>query len=348
MGAPRDKTPRRRRNWAPSALACLAIGLLLLSLGACTEIELALGLRTRLDQVPVTSISASLSPGPALAPGGKARLVITASSSDGKKLVTVGPGHGEVLFDSFKLSATVAQVDPAGHVTLPADPRASQGQTGRIHIVTNGHPDVVTDLDVPVRYDVAYTASFSGAAGARGFDGSSGFDGMDGSSGSMDPNNPSPGGNGTNGGDGHDGDNGGPGSPGEAVQVSLRLLPGPTTLLQAKVAGQSHEALYLVDPQGGSLAVEANGGPGGSGGSGGRGGRGGSGGIGSPSGSSGLDGRNGFDGSPGAPGAPGSITVTVDPAAALFLDRLHLSNHSGNGAPGAPPVIQVQSVAPLW
>ena len=102
------------------------------------------------------------------------------------------------------------------------------------------------------------------------------------------------------------------------------------------------QTLYLVDPRGGSLTIEADGGSGGSGGKGGRGGRGGSGGIGTPNGhgSNGSDGRNGFDGSPGR---GGSITVTYDPQAKPFLGTIHLSNRNG-----PPPLFREVPVAAPW
>jgi len=91
------------------------------------------------------------------------------------------------------------------------------------------------------------------------------------------------------------------------------------------------QTLYLVDPRGGSLTIEADGGSGGSGG------------IGRPNGhdgSNGSDGRNGFDGSPGR---GGSITVTYDPQAKPFLGTIHLSNRNG-----PPPLFREVPVAAPW
>src|SRR6202035_4651003 len=107
------------------------------------SIEAALGFRMRLDKVPVTALSASLSPGPGLSPGKSGRLVITATTTDGKQFVTVGPGHGKVLFDSFTFNATVATVNKKGKVSLPADPRLSEGVVPHIRILVIGQPDVV-------------------------------------------------------------------------------------------------------------------------------------------------------------------------------------------------------------
>ena len=300
----------------------------------------------------MSSLSASLSQGPALAPGQSAQLVVVAAATDGKQLVTVGAGHGDVVFDSFDFSASLVTVDRDGVVTVPADPRITEGYTPRIRVLTKGHPDVWADVDVPLRYDVAYRADFSGKAGANGFDGADGLSGMSGSSGSIDLNNPSPGGNGSDGSNGGDGGNGSPGEPGEAVHAWLTVAPAATTggppRLQARVASSTHEQFYLIDPAGGSLEVDANGGPGGPGGRGGRGGSGGAGGQGWPSGMSGNNGSNGLDGFAGAPGAAGTIVVSVDPKADGYLDHLRLSNKDGAGRQGSAAVVRVEPVPALW
>jgi hypothetical protein len=45
----------------------------LAAIGGCASIEVGLGLRMRLDKVPVTAISATLSPDPGLSPGKSGR-----------------------------------------------------------------------------------------------------------------------------------------------------------------------------------------------------------------------------------------------------------------------------------
>jgi hypothetical protein len=176
--------------------------------------------------------------------------------------------------------------------------------------------------------------------------GSNGRDGTDGTSGrmgSLAPNNPSPGGNGSDGGDGGNGQDRSSGGDAPPVHVQVALQPGIHPLLQVSVSASSETRLFLVDPQGGSLTVHADGGAGASGGRAGRGGRGGSGGIGTPNGSSGrdgLDGRNGFDGSQGRGGL---ITVTYDPQAQPYVSVIHLSSQNG-----PRPVFRKEAVAALW
>ena len=324
----------------------LSCALLLTS--GCTSIELALGLRMRLDKVPVTGLTASLVPNPALAPGQSGKLVIVATTADGQRFISAGMGHGKVLFDSYNLTTSVVQVNTKGKVSLSSDPRISDEATPKIVITVNGHPDVTAELVIPVRYDVPFVAHFSGRPGSSGFDGSDGMSGSSGSSGSMDPNNPSSGGDGGNGTDGGNGADGGPGEPGKSVQVSITLRAGPTALLQIRAASGDRELLFLVDPNGGKLSLDANGGPGGSGGRGGRGGSGGSGGIGTPSGMPGLSGQDGRSGWSGPGGAAGKIVVSVDPSAEPYLDRVVFSNKSGDGVPGAAPVTRIVPVGALW
>lgn len=324
------------------------IALMALTLTGCSSIGVAIGTRMRLDRVPVTSLSASLTSPGGLQPGQAAQLVIVATTADGKRFTTVGAGQGKVLFDSFTFQSSVAQVNPEGEVSLPADARLSDGRLPHLRIQVIGHPEVTADLDIPVRYDGPFLARFWGERGTAGADGRDGHDGMDGSPGSADPARPSPGGSGSPGGNGQHGQDGGAGEPGSAVQVWLTHRPGPRPLLQALVTSGAQQGFYLLDPQGGTLTVETHGGAGGPGGTGGRGGRGGQGGEGSPRGSQGPDGMPGLGGRPGRDGEAGTIVVTVDPSARAYVDRLRLSTHSGSGRPGSAPEIRIAAVPALW
>ncbi len=336
--------------------------LVLGSLAGCSGLAERLGLRVSLEKLPVTAVSVSLIDRhdgqhvSALAPGQSASLVITAATQDGKEFSTVGAGEGRVAFDNYRIEATVVTVSKRGTVSLSSDPRVSDGKTAQIHLVPVAHPDLAADLYVPARYDIPFVANFSGGDGANGMDGMNGFDGtagMDGSPGVVDPatgveGNPGPGGAGTPGQNGYDGSDGQDGSPGGQVSIWIRVASVDKPLLQIKVSSGTRQLLYLVDPNGGSLKVLANGGAGGRGGKGGRGGHGGRGGSGFPPGTDGPDGFPGQDGRSGNDGAAGTLTITVDPAAQPFLKCLSWSNRSGGGRPGAAPEISVEPVAPLW
>jgi len=315
----------------------------LIFLTSCAPLQVHLGMKVYLDRTPVNSIQVSLPKGPGIAPGQKSPLVVTFSEPGGKILTTEGAGQGKVMWSDLQVTSTVVTVNKKGVISLPRDPRASDGKVPHVTVTVPSHPDLRADIDIAVRYDEKYVANFSGSRGSDGMNGTDGIDGTSGMSGSMDPNNPSPGGSGGDGTDGSNGQDGSHGGDAPAVQVRMTLRSGTHPLLQVSVSAQGHQKFYLIDPQGGLLTVKADGGDGGSGGRGGRGGRGGSGGIGSPNGSDGRpgsDGRNGWDGSHGSGGL---ITVTYDPQAKPYLNALHLSSQYGPA-----PVFREQTVAALW
>ncbi len=326
------------------------------ALAGCTAIKVKLGMRVHLDKLPVTTIEASLPMGPAIVPGQTSPLVVTFTDASGKVWVTEGKGKGKVLWSDLTVTPSVVTVNKKGVLRLAHDPRKSDGKAGHVEVTVPSHLDLKATLDIPVRYNYPFVASFNGANGTSGSDGMNGSDGISGSSGSVgscDPDNSSAGGNGGDGSDGTnggDGDNGGDGGDGPSVTAMITLRPGAQPLLQAVVSATGRkDRHFLVDPQGGSLTIAANGGAGGSGGSGGRGGRGGaggSGGFGCPNGSdgrSGSDGHDGMSGSNGSPGRAGTITITYDPAVKPYLASIKTSN---KGAP--TPAYQETPVAPLW
>jgi hypothetical protein len=317
----------------------------LLALTGCSTVEVWFGYRIRLDKTPMTSMQVSIPKGPGLVPGGHAGMVVTMVGKDGNPYATEGKGKGKVLWEDLSVTSTVVSVDNKGRVSLPPDPRQSDGKVGHVVITAPSQPELRAELDIPPHYDFAFTCTFQGRAGFSGMDGSAGMDGMSGSMGSTDPANPSSGGNGTSGSNGSDGADGGTGGDGPAVVVRVALRPGPRPLLMASCTGGGREDFFLVDPQGGQLAVRSDGGPGGSGGRGGRGGRGGMGGSGTPSGSSGSDGMSGRDGNSGWPGKAGHVTVIYDPAVKPFLAAI-LANGAGFGQSGVD--FQEAPVPPLW
>jgi len=312
-----------------------------------------------LKKIPVVSIEAVQANGPGMAPGEKSPLVVTVTQANGKKLTTEGKGKGPVRWRDLAVTSTIASANAKGVLALSKDPRDSQGTLPHVTIAVPSHPDVkAAELDVPVRYDRNFNASFAGPSGSNGLDGQDGTTGSSGSMGSTDPDHPSAGGDGSNGGNGSDGDNGRDGGDGPTVHILVAIYDPPpqisnspgqagTTktghMLQVKVTSGKTERLFLVDPNGGSLTVTSVGGSGGSGGRGGRGGRGGSGGSGIPSGRDGMNGSDGQSGLNGRDGNGGPIFVTYDPRVKPYLGAIQLRN------PGGPaPVIKEGPVGPLW
>jgi hypothetical protein len=248
------------------------------------------------------------------------------------------------MWQDLTVTSTIVAVNGSGEVSLPVDPRLSDGKTGHVVVTLAFNPDLRAETDIPTRYDLKYSADFSGNNGFNGTSGQSGSDGSRGSDGSFDPDHPAAGGNGGDGGNGTDGQDGSIGGDAPDVTIRLAAHPGGGTLIEAAVQAKGgKETFYLIDPNGGSLSVSADGGRGGSGGKGGSAGRGGSGGSGSPSGMSGHDGMSGRDGSDGRAGRAGEITVIYDPAVASYLNVIHLSNSGG-----PKPVFTSQLLNPLW
>jgi hypothetical protein len=340
----KQQTRVRLSHWTGRKYAgFLGLAACLLALSGCAAVKVKLGMRVYLAKTPVASIAVSVPKSPGIAPGEKSPLLVTVTEPNGKVLQTEGAGHGKVLWQDLTVTATVVTVNPKGIVSLRHDPRVTEGKLPHVTVTVPSHPGLRADLDIPIRYDYPFVSNFSGTPGSGGVSGMDGTDGTSGSMGSTDPNNPSAGGDGSNGSDGSNGQDGGPGGDAPAVQVRVALRSGIHPFLQVAVSAPGHTRLYLVDPQGGSLTVKADGGPGGPGGRGGRGGRGGSGGIGTPNGSdgrAGSDGRSGFD---GAEGKGGLITVIYDPQAQPYLGLIHLSAQNG-----PPPVFKEEAVAPLW
>ena len=159
----------RVRAWTCSGIAAS----LVLSLG-CTPIQVWMGGRVRLDKMPIATVAASLSPGPGMTPGEQAPLVVAVTQSDGTVLHTQGAGKGKVRWEDLRVTATVATVNAKGIVSLPADPRLSDGRLPHLSIRIPSHPDVYAELDIPLCYDRAFSSDMSGRPGASGVDGSSG------------------------------------------------------------------------------------------------------------------------------------------------------------------------------
>jgi hypothetical protein len=143
------------------------IALAVVALSGCGSVGVLLGLRTRLDKIPITSLSASLSPDPGIAPGKSERLIIIATAADGTQYVTTGAGHGKVLFDSFTFDALIAKVSKSGMVKLPTDPRLSDTQIPHVKITAIGHPDIVAELEFPCATTLLSPAIFQAATAKR-------------------------------------------------------------------------------------------------------------------------------------------------------------------------------------
>jgi len=195
-----------------------AATLFAVALCGCSRLEVKLGWRVDIAKLPVASMDARLQGDPGVAPGERSPLIVTLLQPDGTVLTTTGAGKGKVRWSDLVVTATTVSVNKKGVVSLAHDPRLSDGKMGHVTITVPSHPGLHVDLDIPVRYDYAFAANFSGSNGTNGLNGTDGTSGSNGSMGSMDPNNPSAGGDGGNGTDGGDGGNGSDGGDGPNVR----------------------------------------------------------------------------------------------------------------------------------
>lgn len=344
------------RLWTSAGGGAVSLIAAVVLIGCTTGVKVRLGTRVHLDKLPVTTMEASLPNGPAMAPGETTPLVVKFTDTSGRTWVTEGQGKGKIPWSDLKVTSSLVTASRKGVLRLAHDPRKSDGNIGQVEISVPSHPNLHASLKIPVRYDYPFEAHLDGDDGRSGTDGINGTNGTSGSSGSVgscDENNKSAGGNGEKGGDGSDGtngDDGGNGSDASPVKVMITLRAGAHPLLQAVVSAPNQkDRHFLVDPQGGSLLITANGGTGGRGGRGGKGGSGGSGGLGGfgcPSGSNGQNGsngRDGMDGRNGSSGTGGSITIIYDPAVKPFLQTIKTVNDGGPA-----PIYQETPVGPLW
>ena len=125
----------------------LAIALSLVtipSITGCSAMKVKLGMRVALAKTPVLSMAASLPNNPGIAPGEKSPLVVEVTDATGKVLVTEGKGKGKVQWKDLVVTPTVVSVNKKGVLSLPRDPRVSDGKTGHITITVPTHPGIQT------------------------------------------------------------------------------------------------------------------------------------------------------------------------------------------------------------
>jgi hypothetical protein len=242
-------------------------------LAGCTQMKIDMGMRMLIAKLPVNSIEVHLAKSQGVAPGQNAPLVVTFAGSNGQSWATEGAGRGAIMWEDLTITPTIVAYNNDGTLSLPVDPRLSDGKTGHVVVTLAFNPNLRAETDVPVRYDVKYYAEFNGGDRLSAY------------------------------------------AP--SVTVRLVMRPGEGKLIEAAVqptAGK--ERFYLIDPNGGSLSVSADGG---------------------------CIGR----GCPGCYdcrlGRGGAITVIYDPAVAPYLNVLQLSSLGG-----PEPVFTSQHLDPLW
>ncbi len=163
---------------ASEIAACLGLVSLVMLCG-CSSVKVRLGWRISLDKTPIASMEVSQFRHPGIGPGEKSSLVVTLAQPNGTVLVTEGKGKGKVLWKDLTITASVVSADKKGVLSLPRDPRVSDGKMGHVTITVPSHPGISADLDIPLRYDYKFVSSFSGNDGINGVDGTDGIDGFE-------------------------------------------------------------------------------------------------------------------------------------------------------------------------
>jgi hypothetical protein len=211
-----------------------------------------------------------------------------------------------VLWSSFTYNATGAHVTKTGILYVDDD---IANPWAPIHITLHvGQKGPSAVLDVPLRFDCSYYASYNGQDGDAGDPGADHSDGTDGG----------------------DGSRGSDGTDGQRVQVVVSIERGPTSaasLLKVSAQGSHTHHFYYVDPERGSFLLRANGGDGGDGGSGGYGFQ--------TQGA--LNKHMGADGDGGNGGNGGSFLIRVSREAAPYMNHIHFENGGGRGGRGSAP-----------
>src|SRR5258708_1362003 len=173
-----------------SAIVALAAAIVL---AGCTSLKIKMGMRMNVATLPATSMDVRLAKSQGVAPGQKKPLVVTFKAADGRVWLTEGAGSGPIMWQDLTVTSTVVSVSGSGEVSLPRDPRLSDGKTGHVVVTVASHADLRAETDIPLRYDLKYYADFSGGKGFDGTAGISGTDGMRGTDGSFDPAHPTAG-----------------------------------------------------------------------------------------------------------------------------------------------------------
>ncbi len=307
------------------------------------------GKESNLNGKKIKEMTVASDPAALVAPGGSFRVGATVILDDGKEMKTKGLNDGKVRWGNFIVKVTGGSFND-GDVNIYSDPRKVPGYKITVVIKPVTDSSIIKTIELPLTFKANYNASFNGRDGDMGKNGDKGEQGRTGSNDSKGS-----GGRGTDGRDGQTGGNGGRGEPGQAVDVYLTAFKDATGKTMLKVYAKSRstdkERFFIVDPEGGSVTINARGGKGGNGGRGGDGGAGGGGGTGHQYGGSagtdsrygsGGDGGNGGYGADGGDGGEGgsggTITIFVDPSAASYVGTIKYDvsggEKGGTGFPG--------------
>ena len=283
-----------------------------------------------------------------LCPNVQTSLEVAMTMQNGRIRVTRSDERRGVAWKHLNVELDEAAVTD-GILHLQGDPIDTLGRDIPLEVSLVDNPHVSSSTVLSARYNCSFAVDFAGRDGEKGpnqpFElskaGAHGTSGQNSTINSTTGSYIGRGGNGGVGFDGRDGLSGTGGGPGGEISASISRFEHPftnQTLLQVVVQGTTPSSpnltteRVLINPDGGSLTIDIQGGIGGTGGSGETGGNGGRGGLGDPKGLGGRGGNGGDGGIGGNGGTGGSATLVFDMNTRDYVDRIMVDNDGG--APG--------------
>ena len=262
-------------------------------------------------------------PNAVLSPGGQLRIGVVATNKRGKVKRTRGYADGKQKWSNYAVTVYGGRMVGEGLVLIESDPAQIQGHQVQIHVQSRKDPKLLSHISLPLTYQAAQAADFSGEQGS---------------------DTKSRGGRvvplrifGSGVASGKEGYAGEPGQHADSIHVYVKaeedsLLAFPVLKVEVRSSEGDRVERYLINPDGGSLLILADGGIGGTGGEGGPGTDGRDGIEKNRDGSDGTDGGHGGDGGRGGDG--GHITFHIDPTAEALMTAIDYSNQGGLGGRG--------------
>ncbi len=71
------------------------------------------------------------------------------------------------MWEDLTITSTIVAYNNDGTVSLPVDPRLSDGKTGHVLVTLAFNPNLRAEADIPTRYDLKYFCGFQRHIGIK-------------------------------------------------------------------------------------------------------------------------------------------------------------------------------------